>query len=332
VLIRRGDAEGNDGFASIGRAPGATLELNRRLGTGTREQRNYVAALLAHELGHVLGLDHTAARGCQAMDAVIGVDGCPTTRQAWRYRCRIVYADDVAGAIHLYGGRPARLGPLFCDLEAPPPQLLGVAFSGGEEAGQVVRISWRRPAGLRRDARIDVSIFALGHCGDRSASVGGTTLPSSATSWRDEEAADRPPGRYCYRIQVYSRLGRTQPPLSRVLGAYVVPPAEPIVGTLREWPDEQTAYTVELQLPTPGSRLEVVHGPRGSCPASPFDPALTPLGSTPGSAGAYLVFNVPEGAGCLSFFAVKDGRASKPVTREIVHGPPPPPPPPPPEE
>lgn len=73
----------------------------------------YEAALVAtHELGHVLGLDHED-RGCAVMNSRLLGDRpfrcrAPSPGQWW---CRLLTADDVAGAVRIYGGRakdPAR--------------------------------------------------------------------------------------------------------------------------------------------------------------------------------------------------------------------------------
>ena len=75
-----------------------------------------MAIVVAHELGHVLGLDHED-RICATMNTYL-VDGhpehCPAA-PAEMWVCRLLRADDVRGAVKLYGGtvRPIR-GPEFC--------------------------------------------------------------------------------------------------------------------------------------------------------------------------------------------------------------------------
>ena len=179
----------------------------------------------------------------------------------------------------------ARLaGPLFCDLEA---RRRSCSASRSAAARRPSRSCGSAGAGPPGCAATRASTSASSPWGTAAIAAPASAAPRSRRAPR-AGATWRPPttaGPLLLPRPGLQQAGPHQPPLSRVLSAYVVPPAQPIVGALREWPDNQTAYAVELQLPTPGSRLEVVHGPSGSCPASPFDLALTPLGSTAGPAG-----------------------------------------------
>jgi hypothetical protein len=68
------------------------------------------AHILVHELGHVIGLEHSG--GCTAMNP-----HWPPCLRAWdgHWRCRLLERPDIARAVELYGGRvlPARRSP-FC--------------------------------------------------------------------------------------------------------------------------------------------------------------------------------------------------------------------------
>ena len=87
-----------------------------RVGIRSGQDRYTMALVVAHEFGHVLGLAHED-RGCATMNAFI--DGnhpkfCPAAPDGM-WVCRLLRADDVRGAVSLYGGsvRPLR-GPEFC--------------------------------------------------------------------------------------------------------------------------------------------------------------------------------------------------------------------------
>jgi Matrixin len=111
---------------------------------------SYSAALaVAHELGHVLGLEHEQ-RGCALMNPVYTLQGpslCPKGKD-WQWRCRLLTPDDVAGAVALYGGtaRPES-GLRDCDLYAGIRAPTGVEVESTREKHRY-RISFRRPASI----------------------------------------------------------------------------------------------------------------------------------------------------------------------------------------
>lgn len=93
----------------------------------TRKQRDHLngAHIMAHEFGHVFGLEHN--RGCSVMNATFKCQGDP--KPGYWY-CRGVQKDDVRGVASLYGGRWAPKRPAAClrsasgapgaDKEPPP--------------------------------------------------------------------------------------------------------------------------------------------------------------------------------------------------------------------
>lgn len=104
---------------------------------------NAMAMTVAHELGHILGLNHVRSK-CALMNPH-GNQECKPILQPWRLRCRLLEADDVRGAIRRYGGRMRPLAPEFCDATPEPaaPTELAATFDSAE---RVVRVSWTNPA------------------------------------------------------------------------------------------------------------------------------------------------------------------------------------------
>ena len=102
------------GEARIERVNGVIVRAEVGLQNG---QDRYTRALVvAHELGHVLGLDHEDGV-CATMNSRLDVDhpeDCSAPPPGM-WVCRLLRADDVRGAVSLYGGsvRPIR-GPEFC--------------------------------------------------------------------------------------------------------------------------------------------------------------------------------------------------------------------------
>ena len=89
------------GYASIGRQPVNRVQLSR----GGRGET--ITLVIAHELGHILGLDHETRR-CATMNASVA-QLCGTVPP-----CTVLQADDVRGAIARYGGRMRARPPEFC--------------------------------------------------------------------------------------------------------------------------------------------------------------------------------------------------------------------------
>ncbi len=90
--------------------------VGAKVGIQNGQDRYTMALVVAHELGHVLGLGHED-RVCATMNAYL-VDNHPqycAAAPAGQWVCRLLRADDVRGAVRLYGGtvRPIR-GPEFC--------------------------------------------------------------------------------------------------------------------------------------------------------------------------------------------------------------------------
>jgi hypothetical protein len=90
--------------------------IGAQVGIRTGQNRYTMALVVAHELGHVIGLDHED-RVCATMNSYL-VNNHPgkcLAAPAGEWICRLLRTDDVRGAVSLYGGtvRPIR-GSEFC--------------------------------------------------------------------------------------------------------------------------------------------------------------------------------------------------------------------------
>ncbi len=90
------------------------------------------AQVVAHEMGHIMGLNHEDRR-CAIMSARVA-QRCERPAEPWRHRCRLIERDDLRGAAVLLRGRARRLAAPFCFSEpALPPveKLTATASPGG---------------------------------------------------------------------------------------------------------------------------------------------------------------------------------------------------------
>ena len=87
-----------------------------QVGIRSGQDRYTMALVVAHEFGHVLGLDHED-RTCATMNSYLvnnGPEHCPAAPEGM-WVCRLLRTDDVRGAVSLYGGtvKPVRVSE-FC--------------------------------------------------------------------------------------------------------------------------------------------------------------------------------------------------------------------------
>jgi hypothetical protein len=135
---------------------------------------SYMAAeAITHELGHVLGLEHEE-HGCALMNPTGMLQGPSLCAKAkpWQWRCRLLTADDVAGAVALYGGSPRpQVGPRDCDLYRGLRAPTHVEIAATAAAGRF-EVSFRRPPSIGIpaflvDGRAEQETFVTGDLGGR---------------------------------------------------------------------------------------------------------------------------------------------------------------------
>jgi hypothetical protein len=199
------------GFADVGWWPG-------RRRAGVTLDRGCVgllvsAEVVAHELGHILGLQHPS-RGCAAMTPSPYMF-CRQQVKTWQFRCSFLEADDLRGARRLYGGRIHAPGSRFCAVwkaPAAPRDLKAEVQPNG-----AVALTWRNPAPPRParpefhkpqlEATYDMN---QGPCGPTrgAASLIGERVP--AGKGPQQMSVDRPsgPGVWCYTVQIQDEFGR----------------------------------------------------------------------------------------------------------------------------
>lgn len=211
------------GFAQLGYSPGGQALVRIRRGcaddVGT-------ARVVAHELGHVLGLLHETRRCALMNTSGIGTVGNRCERPPnGSWGCRALERVDLRPAVRRYGGRGRLTKRRFCPIwagPAPPPafEVVGAATE--------TSVSWTPPPPLVKRVRLftpyEPSLQLLVARGDASGACPLAPSPVIAAlpiepggSPRTETLApaEPAPGSYCYvawTIDVFGRVSRASAP------------------------------------------------------------------------------------------------------------------------
>jgi PKD repeat protein len=253
-----------DGLASVGYVPrngpllgpagyvrGAHVWLK-----GVNRARGLTPQVLtivaAHELGHVLGLNHSTK--CATMDPSVD-ESCKQPTHLWQFICRVLQPDDIAGAVARYGGHARAPGPEFCDyFPAPNPPSQVTAKIVISQGYATVALSFTAPRGTKLHgfgAPNSVAEFAVyaatGHCSTAAKDqVGGDSeKPGAHVS---TEAYPGGSGRYCFAVTTVDIYNRQSKPVDVWVTVPGAPPAagfyateDQINGLLVEFTDQSTA-------------------------------------------------------------------------------------------
>ncbi|MCW2923406.1 MAG: hypothetical protein JWM98_810 [Thermoleophilia bacterium] len=310
--------------ATVGRHAGATLRIGSRTARTTVAARPFTTHLFAHELGHVLGLDHVpATASCTVMTARL-LPACVAAQvpRAGYFDCSPLSIDDVRGAVRLYGGR-VKAPPLRrpCAYAPLPPALLRVTLQPRSSATDVGTLTWVAP-------RTQLGTWQT--VVERRTGPGCTTV---AKVWTLAPATTRlldayrpadsdgaiPAGPVCYDLYTRNTAQRTSP-RRRVTTTWSPPAlAAPAGISLREWPASTVDYAFSATLPDTAS-VRVQWGAAGACPAT-VDEGTAITTSYVDGLGPVLLY-VPTGPGCLSWFSVDPSGAestSAPTQLAITH-------------
>ena len=128
-------------------------------------------AIFTHELGHVLGFEHTSGR-CTTMSAMLDVDGCGVVSPAHAgyYKCRSIDASLLSRFVRLYGGRAKAPAASQCLIDPLPSALPQVAFDSASEAPVTIR--WAKPTTVPAGSRVTIQHWSADSCASVPVSTG----------------------------------------------------------------------------------------------------------------------------------------------------------------
>jgi hypothetical protein len=216
LTIGFGNVGNAAGRATVGRTRNAWLRVNpiyRDADEFNAHNRVEVMAIFTHELGHVLGFQHTAGR-CSTMAAMLDVDGCGVVSPArpGYYRCRTIDSTLLTRFVRLYGGRARSTSASQCLIDPMPSALPQVAVDAGSEAPTTIR--WAKPTTVPAGSRVSIQHWSADSCADVPTASGTDYSAPTSSMWQEQDAESQD---NCFRVQLVNRYGVGRPPVVTML-------------------------------------------------------------------------------------------------------------------
>jgi hypothetical protein len=322
LVISYGDTGGADGVGTLGYQYRNYVHLSpgyKKADQFNPETRVWVGRLFAHELGHVLGFEHTSGQ-CALMYPVYNFGVCETLAvgKPGYYNCRWIDKKLLRRFTQMYGGKPKR-PPKVCLIEALPGELRSVTFSGGNSQGRPVQVTWVPPATVRDGTKVYVTVWKGTSC---SAAPDVWDLrvrvDPKAGSWKDPAFGQ---GTWCYLVHIENRYGAARPAKGAAVARYAPVPAAPSVGA-PAWDAGNGSFAISWTPPDAFTTLQAMRNlvDPTSCPTA-YDELEAHWLDRDGT-GKWLLHGYSKSE-CVSLFAVTDWGTVSARTQIVVQIPPP---------
>jgi hypothetical protein len=208
LVISYGNVGAKAGEATVGPMVHPWVRLSnyyRSVDANDATNRVEVMAVFAHELGHVLGFEHTSTR-CGLMSPVLDVVGCGMVNAAKTgyYKCQTISKPLAVRLTRTYGGRARYSSSEWCLVDPMPPTLTNVAFATPDAAGSPMRVTWDVPSATPAGSRVQIRTWNADTCGTPRGDVALDDVPVSPGAW--QHAVDETEN-VCVSLELVNRYG-----------------------------------------------------------------------------------------------------------------------------
>jgi hypothetical protein len=215
LVISYGNVGASAGEATVGPTLHPWVRLSnhyRNVNGNDGDNRVEVMAVFAHELGHVLGFEHTKTR-CSLMSPVLDIVGCGMVNQnnPGYYRCRTISTPLEARLVRNYGGRARVPSSVWCLIDPMPPTLQGVTFSGGDSPDSPITVGWSRPSAAPYGSNVQIRSWSSDSCDTMPGWATLTQVPATAASWQAEGDQTQ---NQCFSVELVNQYGVGRQPVA----------------------------------------------------------------------------------------------------------------------
>ena len=231
LVISYGNVGSKAGEATVGPMVHPWVRLStyyRHVDANDASNRVEVMAVLAHELGHVLGFEHTKTR-CSLMSPVLDIGGCGMVSPAKSgyYKCQTISKPLEVRLVHTYGGRARYASSQWCLIDPMPPTLSNVAFATADQPDSPMKVTWDVPSSTPPGSTVQIHTWDSSTCAAPPDNASLVNVPVSPGLWQHpvDQTAD-----HCVSLELVNRYGVGRTTVAHQVAARPAADGAPVGG------------------------------------------------------------------------------------------------------